>query len=292
MHACGHDGHTAYLLILAESLAELKDEINGTVKIIHQPAEEVAPGGAKPMIEAAVLEDVDKVFGIHLMTDMDLGKVYYRSGNTQTGRANFNMTITGKGGHGAYPNTANDAIVAGAAFVTNVQSIISRRVNPFDMATVTIGNFDGKGQNNVIQNSVELGGDVRTMSKESREVIEKEFHKYAKGLEEMYSVDVDLDYKNDYPVLYNDPEETERVVEALKTHPIPEITGVEETDQVAASEDFAYYLEEVPGSYFYVGAVPADEEAYPHHHPKFFINEESLTIAAKAIAAVVDEYVG
>lgn len=292
MHACGHDGHTAYMLILAESLAELKDQINGTIKIIHQPAEEVPPGGAKTMIEAGVLDGVDAVFGIHVMTNMESGTVAYRPGPTQTGRDFFNMKIQGKGGHGSSPHQANDAIVAGASFVMNAQTYVSRRVNPFDMAVLTIGNFDGKGQFNIIKDSVELDGDIRTMSPEAKELAEREVKRYAKGLEETFDVTVELDYNSDYPVLINDEEVTERVGKALNSVDVPEIKNVEVNDQQAPSEDFAYYLVEKPGTFFYVGATPAGEEGFPHHHPKFKIDEESLFTAAKAMAAVVNEWVG
>lgn len=292
MHACGHDGHTAYMLILAESLAELKDQINGTVKVIHQPAEEVPPGGAKTMIEAGILEGVDAVFGAHVMSSMETGKVYFRPGNTQTGRSYFKLKVQGSGGHGSSPHEANDAIVAASSFVMNAQTVVSRRIDPFDTAVVTIGSFDGKGSFNVIADSVELEGDVRTMSPEAREIVAKEVKNLAKGLEEAFSVTAELDYKDDYPVLYNDPDETARVEKALKGMDVPEIDEIVEVEPQAPSEDFAYYLEDTPGSFIYVGAAPEGETAYPHHHPKFKIDEQSIYNSAKAMAAIVDEYVG
>lgn len=292
MHACGHDGHTAYMLILAESLAELKDQLKGTIKIIHQPAEEVPPGGAKGMVKAGVLDGVDAVFGIHVMSEMETGKVYYRSGNTQTGRAKFVLKVQGKGGHGSSPHKANDAIVAASSFVMNVQTVVSRRINPFDMAVVTIGSFDGKGQFNVIKDAVTLEGDVRTMSDESREAVEKEVRRLAKGLEETYGITAELEYKNDYPVLYNDPETTESVRQALENADIPELDAVVETGPIPPSEDFAYYAKEKPSTFFYVGAHPEGKDAFPHHHPKFEINEKSLIIAAKAMAAVAAAHCG
>ncbi len=128
MHACGHDAHTAYMLILAETLIEMKDQFNGKVIVIHQPAEEMPPGGAKSMIEDGVLDGVDHVLGTHVMTNMEPGKVFYRPENVQTGRSYFKLTIQGEGGHGSSPHTANDAIVAGANFVTTAQTIVSRRL--------------------------------------------------------------------------------------------------------------------------------------------------------------------
>lgn len=292
MHACGHDGHTAYMLVLAETLAEIKEQLKGTIKIIHQPAEEVPPGGALGMIQAGVLDGVDAIFGIHVMSTMDSGKIYYRAGNTQTGRSYFKLKVQGKGGHGSSPHMANDAIVAASAFVLNVQTIVSRRINPFDTAVVTIGSFDGKGTFNVIKDSVTLEGDVRTMSPESRATVENEVRHFAKGLEETYQVETTLEYKNDYPVLYNDPELTEGVREALVQAAIPEVDDVVETAPQPPSEDFAYYLQEKPGVFFYVGAQPEGKEGYPHHHPKFDIDEKSLIISAKAMAAVVAAHCG
>lgn len=290
MHACGHDGHTAYMLVLAETLAEHKNQLKGTIKVIHQPAEETPPGGAIGMIEAGVLDGVDAIFGIHVMTNMETGKIYYRSGNTQTGRSYFKLIVRGKGGHGSSPHLANDAIVAASSFVMNIQTIVSRRINPFDTVSITIGSFDGKGTFNVIKDTVTLEGDVRTMSPETREAVEREVRAFSKGLETTYGVKTELEYKNDYPVLYNDPEITEKVARTLEEASIPEVEAVLETPPQPPSEDFAYYLEKVPGCFFYVGAAPESGEAYPHHHPKFDINEESLIISAKAMAAVVVSY--
>ena len=289
MHACGHDGHTAYMLILAETLAELKSELKGTIRVLHQPAEEVPPGGALGMIKAGALEGVDHIFGIHVMSNMETGKVFYRAGNTQTGRSYFKLKVQGKGGHGSSPHTANDAIVAASSFVMNVQTIVSRHINPFDTAVVTIGSFDGKGSFNVIKDSVTLEGDVRTMSDESRTIVEEQVRQFAEGLETSFKVKSELEYANDYPVLYNDPEVTGLVQDALEAADFAEIL---ETAPQPPSEDFAYYLKEVPGTFFYVGAMPANGEWYPHHHPKFEINEDSLLISAKAMAAVVVKFCG
>jgi amidohydrolase len=290
MHACGHDGHTAYMLVLAETLAEYKDQLQGTIRVIHQPAEETPPGGAIGMIKAGVLDGVDAIIGIHVMSNMRTGHIYYRSGNTQTGRSYFKLVVQGRGGHGSSPHLANDAIVAASSFVMNVQTIVSRRINPFDTASITIGNFDGKGAFNVIKDAVTIEGDVRTMTPETREIVETGVRAFAEGLEKSYGVKANLDYHNDYPVLYNDPEVTEHVRQALEQASIPEVEAVLETPPQPPSEDFAYYLERVPGCFFYVGAAPESGEAYPHHHPKFDINERSLIISAKAMAAVVASY--
>lgn len=289
MHACGHDAHTAYLLNLADALIEMKDEFKGRIVIIHQPAEEVPPGGAKGMIEAGVLDGVDNVFGCHVMSQMDFGKVYYHKGPTQQARAKFIAKVMGKGGHGSSPHEANDAIVIASQLVVNLQTIISRRMNPMESGVITIGSFDGKGQFNIIKDSVTLEGDVRCMSNSAREMIEREVRAMCKGLEEMYSCKIDLDYKNDYPVLINDEEMTDLVVEAVKEANIPGVVGVEDCGPQSPSEDFSYYTEKVPCCFFYIGAKP-EGEAYPHHHPKFNIREESMMIAAMSMGAAALKY--
>src|SRR5690606_24890918 len=155
------------------------------------------------------------ILGIHVMSNMKTGHIYYRSGNTQTGRSYFKLVVQGKGGHGSSPHLANDAIVAASAFVMNIQTIVSRRINPFDTASITIGNLDGKGSFNVIKDAVTIEGDVRTMSPETQTIVETGVRAFAEGLEASYGVQAALAYHNDYPVLYNDPEVTEHVRQAI-----------------------------------------------------------------------------
>ncbi|PZM66931.1 M20 family metallopeptidase [Paenibacillus dendritiformis] len=290
MHACGHDGHTAYMLVLAETLMEMKDQLAGKVVILHQPAEETPPGGAIHMIQDGCLDGVDHVLGIHVMSTMETGGIFYREGPIQTGRAYFKVKIHGKGGHGSSPHMANDAIVAASEFVCAVQTIVSRRLNPFDVGSITIGSFDGKGSFNVIKDSVELEGDVRAMTEETRSLIEKEIRRILSGLQEMFGITYELEYNNDYPVLINDPAFTEFVVKSLTQSDIPEVTSIERCEPQPPSEDFAYYAQQRPSVFFYVGAMPDNGEYYPHHHPKFDINEDCLQIAAKVMGALVIDY--
>ncbi len=290
MHACGHDGHTAYLMVLADILIGMKDDIEGTIKFVHQPAEETPPGGAKTIMESGILDDADAIFGIHVMTTAPVGTVGYHPGVTQAGRSYFKVRINGKGGHGSMPYLSNDPIVAASHFVVGVQSIVSRRVNPLETAVVTIGSFDGKGSFNVINDHVELEGDVRTLSGEVRELVKEEFETILDGIMKAYKCTYDLIYSHDYPVLVNNPEMTELVVNAIKNSGLTEVKDFVDCGQVTGSEDMAYYLEKIPGSYYYVGARPKGEVWYPHHHPKFNIDEESLRISAKTMATVIKEY--
>ncbi|PKI21543.1 amidohydrolase [Staphylococcus succinus] len=290
MHACGHDAHTAYMLILAETLIELKDQFNGKVIIIHQPAEEVPPGGAQGMIKDGVLDGVDHVLGLHVMSNMTVGNIYYREGNVQTGRDFFKLKVIGQGGHGSSPHAANDTIVAGAHFVTALQTIVSRRLNPFETGVVTIGSFDGKGQFNIIKDSIEIEGDVRALTDETKHTIKKEVQRLSKGLEAMFGVTCELDYQDDYPALYNDPQFTQFVVESLKNANTDALQSVEMCEAQPPSEDFAYYAKAIPSSFIYAGAAPENGDIHPHHHPKFNISEKSLRVAAEAVGISVLNY--
>ncbi len=290
MHACGHDGHTAYMLILADCLIELKEELPGRIRILHQPAEETPPGGALGMVKAGCLEGYDHVLGAHVMTTMNVGQIAYREGPTQTGRTTFKVSLQGKGGHGSTPQDANDTIVAAAQFVTAVQTIVSRRVDPFDTVTVTIGSFDGKGSANVIKDKVELVGDVRVMKESSRGLVEREFKRLLEGICLAFGISYELDYAHDYPVLVNDSALTDMFARVTKEAEIANVTEVFRCDQQTPSEDFAYYAEEKPSCFFYVGATKAGEPFYPHHHPKFTIDEDCLLIAADVMGNAVLTY--
>lgn len=291
MHACGHDGHTAYMLILADCLIELKEHINGTIKIIHQHAEETPPGGAKSIVESGLLDDLDAVFGTHLFPTDPVGTVAYRSGYTMAGRTYFKLAIQGVGGHGSAPHNSNDSIVAGAHFVTAIQTVVSRRLNPFEMGVVTIGSFDGKGSFNVIKDRIELDGDVRYMNNETAEIIRKEIHRIVEGIEVEFGVKCELEYVPDYPPLYNNPEATDRVVSILENANDEVIKEVVEAPMVSGSEDFSYYLQKVPGTFFNIGCKPKGvDKAYFNHHPKFDIDEDALLVSAKSVAHVVCSY--
>ena len=291
MHACGHDAHTAYLLVLADCLIQIKSEIPGTIKIIHQHAEEVPPGGAKSIVESGLLDDLDAVFGTHVFPTMPTGTISYRSGYAMAGRTFFKLKIQGVGGHGSSPHMANDSIVAGAHFVTAIQTVISRRLNPFDVGVITIGSFDGRGTFNVIKDAVELEGDVRYMTVDTQKLIEKEIHRIVKGIEVEFGVTCEMTYTADYPPLYNDPKITADIVASLQKINDPSIKEIIESPMISGSEDFSYYLEKTPGCFFNIGAMPKGvESAYFNHHPKFDIDEDALLIAAKSVGQVVCSY--
>lgn len=289
MHACGHDGHTATLLVLAKSLHELRDELEGTYVMIHQHAEEYAPGGAISMIEDGCLDGVDVIFGTHLWASEPTGVIQYRVGPSMAAADRFEISIQGKGGHGAQPHKTKDAIVTASQLVVNLQQIVSRKVNPVDSAVVSIGSFVADNAFNVIADKAKLIGTVRTFNEDVRTNIEKEIERIVKGT--CYTTDSSYDYlyARGYPAVVNHLEETEYLINCAKK--IEDVTAVEETEPHMGGEDFAYYLQHVKGTFFFTGAKPKNvTENYPHHHPKFDIDENAMVIAAKTLGTAAIEY--
>ncbi|WP_040471179.1 amidohydrolase [Lentilactobacillus kisonensis] len=290
MHACGHDGHTAYMMVLAKNLIAIKDQLKGSIRIIHQPAEEVSPGGAKSMIADGALDGVDNVIGIHVMSSMPTGAIGYHLGESQTGRSDFTVKFTGKGGHASMPHLSNDAIIAGSYFVTALQTVVSRRIDPFDTASVTIGSFDGAGSFNAIKETVTLKGDVRVMKEATRQKIREQISQISHGIETTFGVKAQLDYDDNYPVLYNNPKFTEAIIKELKQAQIPQVTQITDFGPQDPSEDFAYFAQKKPSSFLYVGCMTDDGANHPHHSPDFLMNEKCLLIAAKAAGTATVSY--
>lgn len=289
MHACGHDGHTATLLVLGKTLHEMRDVLSGTIVLIHQHAEEYAPGGAKPMIEAGCLDGVDVIFGTHLWSSEPLGKILYRTGPIMAAADRFEVVIKGSGGHGAQPHKTKDSIVIGAQVVSELQQIVSRRVNPIDPAVVTIGSFMADNAFNVIADSAKLIGTVRTFNPEVRDFIEEEIEQILKGACLSARCEYEYVYERGYPAVVNHAEETDLLIQSVDT--VDEVHRVEEIEMQMGGEDFSHYLEHVKGTFFFTGAKPDNVEvAFPHHHPKFDINEKSLLITAKSLASAAIQY--
>lgn len=285
MHACGHDGHIASLLGAAKILNEIKDEIQGTVKLFFQPAEETA-WGAKKMIEEGALEGVDGVFGIHIWADIELGKISVEAGPRMASTDLFRIKVTGKGGHGSLPHQGVDAVVAGSAIVMNLQSIVSREISPIETAVVSVGQIKSGSRFNVIAPEAFMDGTTRAFSAEVRGKFHGMIDRIAKNTAAAYRAEAVTEYEYLVPVTINDErcskiaEEAVRETfgeEALTT--FPKITG---------SEDFSYFSNEREGVLCFVGT--GTENYYPHHHPKFSVDERALPVAASMYAAYAVNY--
>ncbi|MCG3398796.1 amidohydrolase [Staphylococcus massiliensis] len=287
MHACGHDVHTANLMALADALIEIKDELPGTIRIVHQHAEEVVPGGAKSVMASKALDNVDEIYGIHVAPNAPPGVVAYTKGYAFAGSSVFTLKLQGRGGHAATPHRANDALIAGTKFVDRAQTIVSRHIDPKASGVVTIGSFHAPGGFNAIQNEVTIKGTIRYLKDELGQSMYEQLQQIVKGIEDSYGVEAKLDFQFGYPVLYNHPDETESVVQTLKQSQGNYIKQVFEVPPLMGAEDFAYYVKDIPGTFFIVGCMPEGvTDPYGNHHPKFEVNEACMLVASKSLGEI------
>ncbi|UZD14875.1 amidohydrolase [Virgibacillus natechei] len=280
MHACGHDGHTSTLLTLAKVMKEYQEELPGTIEFLHQHAEEYAPGGAKPIVDSGAIDHVDAVFGTHLWATTPLGVLQTSKDVFMAGADRFEILIQGQGGHGAYPHETKDAIVIASEVISQLQQIVSRRIDPLETAVVTIGIFEAGSAFNIIADQAKLVGTVRYLNPEIQDQIIAEMDKVIKGICLTNDASYTFDYVKGYPPLVNHAEQAQLILEASKE--VEEIHTAEEVVPVMGGEDFAYYTLKKPGAYFFTGANK-EGNPYPHHHPKFDIDERALPIAAKTL---------
>lgn len=289
MHACGHDIHTAALLGVARLLSEVKEEIEGNVVFIHQFAEEKIPGGAKPMIEDGCLDGVDVIYGAHVWSSEPIGTVGVGEGPMMAAMDSFEIEIYGKGGHGATPHLTVDSLVVGSQLVLNLQQIVSRRVDPLKPAVVTVGTFTAGQAFNVIPDSAKITGTVRSFEESVRDLIEESIGQITDSTCQGAGATARYEYTRGYPAVWNHPEETRRVEDLAKI-----LLGEEKVKRmtpIMGGEDFSYYLQKVPGTFFFVGGGNEEIEAtYPHHHPKFDVDERSMLIIGKLFISVVFDY--
>ena len=279
MHACGHDAHVAAAIGAARILWELRDQINGNVKFIFQPAEE-APGGAEPMIAAGVLENptVDAIIGGHVWGGLESGIIEVMSGPTMASSDIIRLKIIGKGGHAAQPHTTIDPIVIASEIVGALQKLVSRQTDPFESVVISICSFHAGDVFNVIPHSAYLEGAVRTLNNELRQELPQKIEKIIRGITEPYGATYELDYYLGYPVTVNDPGVTETVRRAA----ISVLGGDKVRVAARASmggEDYAYFLNKVPGTYIRIGTRnPEKGICQEMHHPRFDIDEAVLEL--------------
>ena len=291
MHACGHDGHTAIALGTAYYLHQHRQELNGTVKIIFQPAEE-GPGGAKPMIAAGVLKnpDVDAIIGLHLWNNLPLGTVGVRPGALMAAVELFRCTIFGKGGHGAIPHQTVDSLVVAAQIVSALQTIVSRNINPLDSAVVTVGELHAGTAVNVIADTAKMGGTVRYFNPDLAGFFKERIEKIIAGICQSHGANYDLDYIHLYPPVINDAD-IAALVRSVAQEVIEIPIGVFSECQTMGGEDMSFFLQEVPGCYFFLGSANAEKKLdYPHHHPRFDFDETALPMGVEMFVRCVEKF--
>lgn len=276
MHACGHDGHTAILLGTAKILSTLQDQLKGEVRFLFQHAEELAPGGAGEMVQAGVMDGVDMVIGAHLWSPLETGKIGVAVGPVMASPDTFTITINGHGGHAGLPHQTIDAIAVGAQVVTNLQHIVARNIDPIETLVISITKFASGSAMNIISGSVEIAGTVRLFSSELRPVISRLMERVVKGITEAHGASYEFVYHEGVAPVVNDLEITRVIEETVR-----ELWGEEALVLMKpnmGAEDFSGFLEKAPGTYFFTGSGNKGKSTdYPHHHPRFDIDESALS---------------
>jgi len=284
MHACGHDGHVSIGLTVARILREQQTSIAGRIKLVFQPAEE-GLGGAEAMIADQVLENPlpDAAFGLHLWNEHPAGWMAVKDGPFMAGADMFRIQIKGRGGHGAMPQAAIDPIMAGAQLVTAIQSIVSRNISPLDSAVISITSFHTGTSYNIIPETVEMLGTVRTFTPEVRRMIHNRMQTLIDSVCMAFGCSGELEFINSTPPVVNAGPVTE-IVRKAASDVVPEYR-IDSNYQSTVSEDMAIFLQHIPGCFFFIGSAPEDTGLrYGHHHPKFDIDENVLPVASAIIA--------
>jgi len=291
MHGCGHDGHTAIALGTAYYLWQHRDQFQGQIKIIFQPAEE-GPGGAKPMIEEGVLKnpDLDGIIGLHLWNNLPLGTIGVRSGALMAAVELFECTIFGKGGHGAMPDQTVDAVVVSSQIVNALQTIVSRNVNPLDSAVVTVGSLHAGTTHNVIADTAKMQGTVRYFNPQLDRVIDHRIREIIGGICQAHGATFELNYQQLYPPVINNEKMTD-LVRSVAINVLETPAAVVPQCQTMGGEDMSFFLQKIPGCYFFVGSANSQKGLdFPHHHPRFNFDETALGIGVEMFVRCAEKF--
>lgn len=298
MHACGHDTHVAILMGAAEVLTSMRDQIPGTIKFIFQPAEEGAPpeegGGAQMMVNQGVLgtPDVDAIFGLHISQGWAVGQVGFRSLGMMASAERFDVTVRGSQTHAARPWAGVDPIVVSSQIVLGLQTIISRQTDITQApAVVTVGTIDGGVRNNIIPDTTTMTGTIRTFDPDMRDSIHERLQRTVTNIAESAGASAELTIYPGVPVTFNDADLTRQMAPTLER--LYGADNVLEAPRVTGAEDFSFFQEEIPGFFFFIGGRPVDvpaSEAIPNHSPRFYIDEDALLPAVRAMSTLAVDY--
>jgi len=288
MHACGHDFHVAILIGAAKILSSHKENLEGKIIFVFQPAEEAPPGGAQELVKKGLFKDfeIDRMMALHVARDLEVGHIQITPGYSSANTDGAVIEIHGESCHGATPNKGVDAVMIGAQLVVALQSIVSRNVDPLDAAVISVGILEGGELDNSIADKATLKITIRSLTQKTRELLKKKVYQVTQGICQTFGAEATIDYQEGYPAVYND----DKVIKQIKDT-AAEVLGKERIHEVPQSnmggDDYAYFLQEVPGAIFLLGGAFPDKKNYPHHSPFFQINENCIIHGLRMVTSLL-----